>query len=170
MVSVSRNHRVTNSHLWGFFLFTVLYFKCGIKDNFRVWSEKTYFYLYVLSFLWWRHCRNIADYFSSFIFPVSIIVWPQNHGWGPNWSKICCVSKWPSQIKVNSVPNCFEQRHHIWSKYSEYCCWRAQYQLFHWNYLLLVLLTFEWQSMTPNPKIGISMFYGWTWFSSPNCP
>ena len=39
-----------------------------------VWSEKTYFYQYVLSSIWCKHCRNIADYFSSFIYPVPIIM------------------------------------------------------------------------------------------------
>ena len=88
----------------------------------------------IIFMVYCRYCRNIAGYFSSFIYPVPIVIWSQIHGWGPNWSQICCVIKWPSQIKVNSVSHFFEQRHQIWSKCSLCCWWKSQYQLFHWNY------------------------------------
>ena len=71
----------------------------------------------MLSCLWCKHCRNIEYYFSSFIYPVPTMMWPQIHSWGPNWSKTCCIFKWPSQIKVNSVPRFVEQKHKIWSNF-----------------------------------------------------
>ena len=143
MVSGSRNYQVTNSHLWGKFFIRGFVFLVCHEWQFSSLIRENIFLPICAIILWCRHYRDIADYFSSFIYPVPIIMWPQIHGGGPNWSKIWCVFKWRSQIKVNSVSHLFEQRHKIWSKCSLCCWWRAQYQLFHWNYLLLVLLTFK---------------------------
>ena len=100
MVSGSRNHRVTNSHLWGNFFIHSFVILVWHKWQFSSLSRENLFLsICAIIFLWCWHCRNIANYFSSFIYPAPIIMWPQIHVWSPNWSKIWCVFKWPSQNK-----------------------------------------------------------------------
>ena len=94
-------------------------------------KRKTYFYLCEQSISECWQCKHISDYFSSLLYPVPIMILPQIHDWGPNWSKIPCIFKRTYQMKTISLPHFFGQRHQIWLNYP-ICQWlKAQYQLFY---------------------------------------
>ena len=158
MVSVSRNHRVTIYQLWGKFVIHSFVILVWQMWQFPSFIGKTYFYQYVHSFLSCGHCRNIANYFFSFVYPEPIIIWPQMHGWDPNWNKICGVFKWPSQI----------------SSFSATFLWAKTSKLVHMFPMLLVKSTISVISLKPftfgfnyfwlarndpYPQIEIGMFY-----------
>ena len=135
MVSGSRNYQVTNSHLWGNFLFTVLYFKHGINDNFAFDQRKP-----ISTYIRYHfYGVGVAGTYQT-ISPALYILYPSP--WGHKFMveaqfEVKSVAFSNGLLKLKSI-----QCHISLSKDIKFGQ-NVSYAVGHWNYLLLVLLTFD---------------------------